>query len=555
MVTATDTAIFRGMASQGVSSGILVGAAEAGDAGAVVVRAKHVTLTGGAQISSSSSGSGQGGNVRITATDTVTLRGTAPDGAFRSGIGANAQGEVAEAGDAGAVVVRAKHVTLTGGAQIGSSSFGTGQGGSIRVTATDTVTLRGTTADGRFSSGIGANAQGQVAEAGDAGDVVVRAKHVALTGGAQIGSSSFGTGQGGSVRVTATDTVTLRGTTADGRFSSGIFASAEGEAAEAGDAGDVVVRAKHVTLTEGAVISSSTFGPGQGGTVTVMATDTVAIVGRPSGLSTMAGGSGRGGDILLQAPSLMLTDGASITAKSTSTADAGTIRLTVTESFLSENSIITTEANLADGGNIQVTVQELVRLQDSDITATVGGGVETIGGNITIDSEFVILEGSRILAEAFQGQGGRIGMTAEAVLADAASRISASSTLGIDGTVDIQAPVRNLSGTVTPLPQTFRQVAALLRQRCAERLRGSQASSFVLGGRDSLPAAPSGVLPSLLYETPVSTTDMVETRMADEAGSLPPATFLHIDPSGYFQIRGEPAQQFPQMVLDVECAK
>jgi filamentous hemagglutinin family protein len=554
-VTATDTVIFRGMAPEGVPSGILVGAEETGgDAGDVVVRAKHVTLTGGAQISSSSSGPGQGGSVRVIATDTVTLRGTAPEGAFRSGIGANAQGKGVEAGDAGDVVVRAKHVTLTGGAQIGSSSFGRGQGSSVRVTATDTVTLRGTTADGS-PSGIFASAEGEGAEAGDAGAVAVRAKHVTLTEGAVISSSTLGSGQGGSVRVTATKAVQLTGTDSVDGSPSGIFARADGRDEGAGKAGSVRVDAAQVAITEGGQISSSTFGPGQGGTVTVTAIDTVAIVGEQSGLLTTTMGRGKGGDVLLRASTLTLTDGARIAAKSTGTADAGTIRLTVTESFLRENSTVTTEARLADGGNIQVTAQKLVRLQDSDITATVGGGVETVGGNITIDSKFVILEGSQILAEAFQGQGGDIDMTAEAVLADATSRISASSTLGIDGTVDIQAPVRNLSGTVAPLPQTFQQVATLLRQRCAERLRGSQASSFVLGGRDSIPAAPSGVLPSLLYEAPVGTTNMVETRMAGEAGSLPPATFLHIDHNGYLHVSGEYAQQFPQMVVDMECAK
>jgi hypothetical protein len=281
----------------------------------------------------------------------------------------------------------------------------------------------------------------------------------------------------------------------------------------------------------------------------------VVIAGAQSGLSTTAQGSGRGGDILLQAPILTLSDGASITAESTGPADAGTIRLTATERFLSEHSTVTTAARLADGGNIQVTAQALVRLRDSSITATVGGGAETVGGNITIDPEFVVLEGSQILAEAFQGKGGNISITAGVVLADPASRISASSTLGVAGTVDIRAPVTNLSGTVAALPQTFQQAAALLRHRCAERWWGSPVSSFVLGGRDSIPATPGGVLPSPLYEAPLGTAGTGKTRVPEAVRSRPSATLLRLDTPGQFQVRSAYAQRFLQRVLDMECAR
>jgi hypothetical protein len=83
-------------------------------------------------------------------------------------------------------------------------------------------------------------------------------------------------------------------------------------------------------------------------------------------------------------------------------------------------------------------------------------------------------------------------------LADPASLVSASSQLGIPGTVDIQAPVTSLSGTLAPLPQAFVNVAALLPARCAARAQDGRYSSLALGGRDGLPADPGGVLPSPL---------------------------------------------------------
>ena len=76
--------------------------------------------------------------------------------------------------------------------------------------------------------------------------------------------------------------------------------------------------------------------------------------------------------------------------------------------------------------------------------------------------------------------------------------MSASSTLGINGQVAIQAPVTSISGAVAPLPQSFAQTAELLRTRCVERLREGAVSRFVVGGRDGVPLEPGSLLLSPL---------------------------------------------------------
>jgi large exoprotein involved in heme utilization and adhesion len=158
---------------------------------------------------------------------------------------------------------------------------------------------------------------------------------------------------------------------------------------------------------------------------------------------------------------------------------------------------VTTESASAGGGAIALTAGRLVQLMDSELTTSVRGGDEN-AGNITIDPQFVILENSKIRADAFGGRGGNIRINAGVFLADPASLVTASSALGIQGTVDIQAPVTSLSGAVAPLPQAFVSAAALLPARCAARLSRGRYSSLVLGGRDGLPLDPSSVLPSPL---------------------------------------------------------
>jgi len=142
-----------------------------------------------------------------------------------------------------------------------------------------------------------------------------------------------------------------------------------------------------------------------------------------------------------------------------------------------------------------------------------------------------------LFRSAFLGMGGNIRIQAQQVfLADPASRVSASSALGINGVVNIQAPVTSISGAVAPLPQEFASTAELLRDRCAERLRGGTVSRFVLGGRDGVPLEPG----SLLLSPPVQGEQSAPAPRTDTAIGQREASFVHV--------RGLEA-------LDVACAR
>jgi len=61
---------------------------------------------------------------------------------------------------------------------------------------------------------------------------------------------------------------------------------------------------------------------------------------------------------------------------------------------------------VADGGNVLANVGTMMRLINSRITTSVGGGPQTIGGNIDVASNHVILQNSRIIATAYAGRDG-----------------------------------------------------------------------------------------------------------------------------------------------------
>jgi len=122
-----------------------------------------------------------------------------------------------------------------------------------------------------------------------------------------------------------------------------------------------------------------------------------------------------------------------------------------------------------------------------------------------------------VKADAVLGSGGNITIFTPLFLADPSSELSASSQKGINGTVTIQSPTSNLSGSLGPLTSKPSQTQALLTQRCAA-LASGQASSFVVAGREQLPADPGGWLSS-----PLAFAALGENLDADHAIASAPA--------------------------------
>jgi len=143
------------------------------------------------------------------------------------------------------------------------------------------------------------------------------------------------------------------------------------------------------------------------------------------------------------------------------------------------------------------TSGERLELVRSEISTSVTSGAGE-GGNVAIDPRFVVLrEGSRITADADQSDAGNILIVAETFLADDTSFVRASSNLGIDGVVEIDAPDQSTIQPAPALPADFLDAAALLRERCAAR-RASAGGSFVVAGRDGVPPSPDDYLPAPL---------------------------------------------------------
>lgn len=482
--------------------------------GMIQIRATDLVVTD-SDISTSTNGPGLGGNLTLEVANAIKLSGI-------TGVFSSTLSQQPPAGDAGQVVIKAKELHLTEGAQMGSGTFGPGKGGEIDIQVGDIIALSG-------SAFISVNSQGTGEPAGDAGKIIITTRDLSLTQGAQIGSTTFGNGQGGSIAING-DTVSIEGyAPGDEQFPiypSGINVSAFGN----GNAGAIELVAKQLHIKAGGAIGSSTYGAGEGDKIRLTASESVNITG--SAKTTLSGteytrssqieaasdaGANQAGQVIINTPLLILADSgkittsaqtaeagkielqvgqlkldtqAAITSESAGAGEAGQIRINAGEQIKVNHAKISTAAAQAAGGHITITVPQLLALQASGtITTSVQGGTGG-GGDITITNPtFVILNPAKIRADAHGGNGGNITIKADQYLRSADSSVTASSQLGTPGEIRITALNTNIGGTLVILPATFLDVSVLLKSLCENQAAGKH-SHFVVKTLAGTPPSP-----------------------------------------------------------------
>ena len=427
------------------------------------------------------------------------------------------------------------------GATIEAATLGASDGDDILIIADEVLVARGGSRD--FTGITVQSGTSSQRNSGNAGQLRIVAGQLEVQDGGRIIASTFGTGRGGRLEVEAQH-ITLSGAS-PGSDPGGLFA--EAKKGSSGAAGTLLIEAGELEVRNGAIISTTTSGPGSGGDLRVVAEqilmDGQGRVGKLSlmgdavitdgftGLYTLstsenggaAGslnittgqlevrngaainantfGGGAAGAMVIVAEQVLI-DHAQVVTESVSgqnAGDAGNISLTARQLELRNQSLIGTGAVQAGGGTIALYVGERVRLSQSVVSTAVRGGAGDAGniiiglatentGEQLLNSQFIILNDSVVRANAFGGDGGNINIAAQVFLASPASILSASSALGNPGQIDVRSPVTDIRGTFAPLPEGFLAADALLHKRCAERVGGAAPSSFVVRGGMACPS-------------------------------------------------------------------
>jgi len=439
-ITARDTVRFDGFGRDSAFSGAFsqVNEGAVGNGGDIEITTGSLEVNNGAVLFASTSGKGNAGGVKITASDRVRFDGIGSD-RFSSGAFSSVQpGAVGNGGD---LEITTGSLEVINGAELGASTFGEGNAGGVKITARDRVRFDGF---GRNGSSSGAFSSVQPGAFGNGGNLEITTGSLEVTNSARLSASTFGDGNAGDVKITATDTVRFDGVGSNGA-SSGAFSQ----------------------VNQGAV--------------------------------------GDGGMIQITTGSLLLTD-AFISSVSEGNGKAGNISIDTRQNLETNRSSIQTTTLSGDGGNINLWVGDLLLLRDNSQIATTAGiaGAGGDGGDININAEFVVAvprEDSDISANAFNGRGGNITITTQGIFGlqfrvslTPLSDITASSEFGLNGEfqLNLLSPVDVTQG-LSELPADT--VTSELNQSC--QAGGSQsAGSFINTGRGGLPPDPTEPLGS-----------------------------------------------------------
>ncbi|MCC5652413.1 S-layer family protein [Nostoc sp. XA013] len=396
---------------------------------------------------------GQGGNLTVSASESVELAGTT-----RSGLFTQAQG----AGDAGNLTIITRRLISQNGAQVSTSTLGEGQGGKLTVTATDSVEL----------IGPGSGLSTQSLSAGDAGDSTITTKRLSVQDGAQVLTASRGQGKGGNLFVTS-DLVELQGT---GTSSNGQQrpSSLSTETQNVGNAGDLTIITGQLIVGKGAQIVTGSLGQGKGGDIKVNATEAINVFGvgsdgTASGLFSRTNQKGQGGNIIINTNAFRVADNGVLDARTLGEGDAGSITVEAnTLEAVNGGQILANAFTGSSGfaGDIIINATERVTISGSapfkrlvrgidgnlveDESANSGLFVRSQGsgsaGKLQVGSRFIRLENQgEITAETASGNGGDITLhDLDLLLLSDNSRISATAGTqgagGNGGNITIDAP-------------------------------------------------------------------------------------------------------------------
>ena len=537
-----------GTSADGQIPSVLDASAEpgaSGNGGNLTINTGTLLVRDGAQVRAATFGLGNAGKLTVNASGSVQLIGTAVDGRYASGLGASA--ESGASGNGGDLTINTGTLLVRDGAQVGVATNGQGSAGKLTVNASGGVQLIGTSADGQFPSVLAASAQS--GSSGNGGNLTINTGTLLVRDGAQVLATTFGKGNAGNLMVNASS-VQLIGSSTDGQFLSKLSASTE--PGSSGNGGDLTIDTDTLLLRDGAQIGTATFGPGNAGRLTVNASGGVQLIGRsaddqfPSDVAASAepGSTGNGGDLIINTPTLLVRDGASVLVSS-DTGQAGNLTIQANSVRLNRGRLTaqTAKSSPEGGANITLSGLDLLRM-DNESLISANAGSQATGGNITIDSSLIVAtpptgpKGSDITANATQGNGGAINITTQGLFGiqfrprlTPKNDITVSSDFGVNGTFQLITPGVDPTRGLANLPAQVVDASNQIVQTCAPGNAASQGNSFIVTGSGGLPPSPDEPLsPDAVWvdwgtHSPAK-AHQSSPAVSPKASSTPPASLV-----------------------------
>jgi len=243
-----------------------------GDAGKLFIDAEDILFDGGAFIMANSVGAGGGGEVKLNANQKILFNGEATweepypgnDNPWNTQINITNSCDAENCGNAGKLDMNANYIQFSNGALINSETSGKTNGGSVNIHAHDSVVFIGEDDDNTVSA-IQASTKYPEVGAGDSGTIDINTQELLLSHGACINSSSYGAGHGGQIRI-ITDNISILDIDSNGNPSN-IYSGSESISLLAGNAGNIFIASKKLSLFSHTFISTASKGNGNAGNI------------------------------------------------------------------------------------------------------------------------------------------------------------------------------------------------------------------------------------------------------------------------------------------------
>ncbi len=212
-ITADTLSIVTANTSSAERPARITSASDSGDTGDITIEVCQLSVTGGSFIAASvrenAVEGARGGNIRITATERITVSGENRVGNRAEGDYSRIDAETLGRGHAGNVILNTPQLIIEGGGRVFSAARATddnpalsGRAGVVTITATDSVTLTGRDRTGR-PSGILTSTDGS----GNGGNIMIDTGELQLLDGGEITAQATGRGDAGSIKINVVQTL------------------------------------------------------------------------------------------------------------------------------------------------------------------------------------------------------------------------------------------------------------------------------------------------------------------------------------------------------------
>jgi large exoprotein involved in heme utilization and adhesion len=483
-------------ASDSVGNGLYTQSLGTGAAGNLTIDTGKLVIRDGGQISSINFGTQKGGDLQISASNEIQLLGVS-NGINVSSISTDSY----NTGATGNLTIDTGKLIVRDGARVITSTRGGGKEGNLSISVSDYIELSGSAvnSDGSRYRVSGLFSQNSSNEASsnlkiDTGKLIIRE-------GAGIYTSSTS----GEITISFTNINPL----------SRLIAIASSFSIQDYTESSINtiyfnrLNPEGYTIETFAAPISTNIPDGKAADLLITASSFIELEGatpdgkHKSGLFADTYGLRNAGDLIINTPLLRVSEGAEVTVSSNDKGDSGNLYIN-TSSLGLDNSKLTAQARLnKDGGNINLNVKDLLLLRHNSEIST-SAGVERAsgnGGNININTPFIIAlpsENSKISANAYSGQGGKVDIRAQSVLgitprnkpSFTTSDITASSALGVQGQISIQQPEAQAQQGLMELPEEVVDATRKVAQICPKEPGTKPLGEFIITGRGSFPPSP-----------------------------------------------------------------